>query len=737
MYLVESWGFRGTTCKQIGSQATYEQCLLVDRGATLVRRLLKENHLSCSIITWIAAIPSHSCPDHVRENFQSTPFLGTESTLQPSLPMSNNSTPSETVSNYSSVSIPAMVELETSLGLSPSGQTLCLLQSPEFYITCTQVSQRKTPSVDGDRPLTTPIHSPSEFLALPPAPSLEQTETKNTHEMEVEHLMPQDAYEGTKENQDPLLLPLANPDVQQPLHCTDTGSLRQKSTSDNASLGGICLGLEEKGTLDSLVVPTIDFADITTLVADIHLPQLFNFLTGLDQFQDTTATESKDSTVIWKDQAQENTRVISGPSDQVSKKDHQASEMTDGAPQAKVPNWDLVEGEGAMASAGASNRAIDNMAKDTEGKAPKVSPIRPSRARGQGQDKTKWNRENNSKKTEELKQSRNRVKAEEKPTVPKTKMKRNPPELSHNSFKKPRTHLGMHMLESVQVFHPLGKKSEKKPGITSSRALGTFSSNKYPGPGPATTAMQDMPPECQGPDKTPGKPQRAENSALRECPSQSQYELPPAGKVRLVPLPFPTLDQPQARPASRKPLTLASHRPATAYSERCHFHSAQLTTLRPAQPPSVSKSLMASAKPAPPISSSATRPNVANIIQISTVPQSGTLRPTPYRASSQTSLQRELLSAAKNKVPSPPEPQTQYLLQDFSRQPIPWRKVDILGPVVSQPITKEQRPEREAMKRRAQQERENAAKYSSPGKLQLFLQREKDMEISRYYGYAM
>ena len=421
----------------------------------------------------------------------------------------------------------------------------------------------------------------------------------------------------------------------------------------------------------------------------------------------------------------------------MKKKDHDTSELIDGAPHAKIPNWDLVVGEGSMASVGVSGRAIDNMAKDLEGKAPKVSPIMPSRARGQGQDKTKWTTENNSKKIEELKKSRNRAKAEKKPTIPKTKIKRDLPELSHSSFKKPRTHLGMHMLESVQVFHPLGKKSEKKPATTSSRALGTSSNNKYPGPGPATIVLQDMAHECQGPDKTPGKVQRAESSALKECPSQSQYELPPAGKVRLVALPFPTQEQPQTRPVSRKPLNLASHRPTTAYSERCHFHSAQLTTLKPSQPPSISKSLMASAKPALPISSSSTRSNVTNIIYISTVPQSGTLRPTSYREPSQTSLQMELLSAAKNKVPAPLEPQTQYLLQDFSCQPIPWRKVDILGPVVSQPITKEQRPEREAMKRRAQQERENAAKYTSPGKLQLFLQREKDMEISPYYGYAM
>ena len=272
----------------------------------------------------------------------------------------------------------------------------------------------------------------------------------------------------------------------------------------------------------------------------------------------------------------------------------------------KIQNWDLMEEEGAMVSVGVSDRAIDNMAKDLEGKAPKVSPIMPSRVRGQGQDKTKWIRENNSKKTEEFKKSRNRVKAEEKPTIPKTKIKRDLPELSHSSFKKPRTHLGMHMLKSEKVFHSLWMKREKKAAITSSRSLETFSNNKYPGPGPATTVLQDMPHESQGPDKTPGKVQRAESSALKDCPSQSQYELPPAGTVRLVALPFPTQEQPQTRPVSRKPLNLASHRPTTAYSKRCHFHSAQLTTLKQSQPPSISKSLMASAKPVLPISSSAT-----------------------------------------------------------------------------------------------------------------------------------
>ncbi|OBS81983.1 hypothetical protein A6R68_24027, partial [Neotoma lepida] len=627
-----------------------------------------------------------------------------------------------------------VVEMETSLGLPPSGQTLCLLQSPDLCnAECTQDAQMKTPHVDGDRSLTAPIDSPLEFLPLPPAPSLEQTEHKDLDLMTANLSTPLDAYEGIKENQDPSLLPLAHPDMQQPLNYTDSGSLRQKLPPENAILGSSSLGQEQSGVLQSVMGSSMDFADMTTLVADVHLPQLLNPLTELNQLQDPTATQSKD---IRRDPAQESSSIISVPSDQVRENGQNSSELINGSPQARIQLQDLREGEEAVGSTGSSEGAIDKMPKHFEGKAQKTTPSRPSRARAQGQDKTKRTRENNSKKTEELKQSRNRVKAEEKTTMPKNKRKRNPPELSHDSFKKPRTHLGMHMLESVQVFHPLGKKSEKKTGISSSRALLSFSSSKDPRTGPATTTLLDVPCDGRDPGKTPGNAQRPDSSAHKECPSPSQYELPPPGKVKLVPLPFPALDKPQARPGSRKPLSLASRRPTAAYPMRPHSYLAQPNTLKPSQPAPAITPLMASDKTALPIATSATRPNRTNPIQSCTGPQPLASRPAPYRASSHTLLQTELVSAARNKAPSSTKPQTQYLLHDFSRQPIPWRKVDIPGPVISQPITEQQRPEREAMKRWAQQERENAAKYTSLGKLQLFLQREKDMEISRYYGYA-
>lgn len=603
-----------------------------------------------------------------------------------------------------------VVQMETSLGLLPSGQTHCQLQSPELCNTCAQVSQIR-PAVNVNRALTAPIHSPSEFLALPPAPSLEEIENKTMKKIKVEFLKTLDVYEGTKENQDTLIVALAHPDLLQPLHCTDTDSLRQKPDSDNMHVRDISMCAKELGGLPNEIGSSFDFKDITTLEADIQLPQLLNTLTDIDQ-----------------DQACENWNIITGYPDQVRQNKHKSSELLEEAPQAKIQHQDLVEGVGTVCVAAASDRVIENMAKNQKGKALKEAPSKNRRVRKQGQERLS-RPENNSKKTEEHKQSWNRVKGEEKPTIPKTKRKRNPSEHSQKSFKKTRTNLGMHMLESVQVFHPLGKRNEKKTGISSFGGLRTFTSNKDPGPASVTTAVLNMPCEGQGPPKSPGKIHRVESSANKYCLSPSKYELPPAGKVRLVPLPFPTLDKPQARPVSRKPLSLALQRPTAAYPVQPHSHSAQPTTLRPAQPAPVSTSLMASAKPAPPGSSRATKPTVANTIQSSAAPQLATSRPALYRPSSHTSFQRENVSDAK--------PQTQYMLQDFSRQPIPWRKVDILGPVVSQPITKEQRPEREAMKRQAQRERENAVKNTSNGKLQIFLQREKDREISLYYGYEM
>ncbi|XP_029421742.1 uncharacterized protein C2orf78 homolog, partial [Nannospalax galili] len=189
--------------------------------------------------------------------------------------------------------------------------------------------------------------------------------------------------------------------------------------------------------------------------------------------------------------------------------------------------------------------------------------------------------------------------------------------------------------------------------------------------------------------------------------------LVPRGKLKLVPLPFLTMDETQIQAVFPRALSLASRR----------------------SPPS-STYLVGPAKPALTISLNATAPGGRNSIQSSTVPQVAAARPAPYKTSSYSSLQKKPVSAALTKDTSPPKNQSQYLLQDFCCQPIPWRKVNIPGSLISHPITA-QRPEQEAMKWRAQQEQEKAANDTTLRKQQVFLQRENDMEISRYYGYAM
>lgn len=78
---------------------------------------------------------------------------------------------------------------------------------------------------------------------------------------------------------------LAHPDLQQPLHCTDTESLRQKPASHDMHVGDISMCPKELGGLQNEIGSSFDFKDITTLEADIQLPQLLNTLTDIDQDQ--------------------------------------------------------------------------------------------------------------------------------------------------------------------------------------------------------------------------------------------------------------------------------------------------------------------------------------------------------------------------------------------------------------------------------------------------------------------
>ncbi|KAK7795895.1 hypothetical protein U0070_009510, partial [Myodes glareolus] len=144
-----------------------------------------------------------------------------------------------------------------------------------------------------------------------------------------------------------------------------------------------------------------------------------------------------------------------------------------------------------------------------------------------------------------------------------------------------------------------------------------------------------------------------------------------------------------------------------------------------------STSLMASDKPTRTNATGATQPNTTKPIQSCTETQLPASLPSPYRASSHTSLQMGPCICCKENDPI--TLQTSNTIPATRLQP-PSNSMEMARHHTA--LTKEQRPEREAMKRWAQQERENAATCTSLGKSLPFLQREKDMDILRYYDYA-
>ncbi|XP_076961273.1 uncharacterized protein C2orf78-like [Callospermophilus lateralis] len=633
------------------------------------------------------------------------------------------------------------IGMEASLGLQPPSQTFCLPQPPEFPYICnkrkSQIIENNSQTELGDISTITPVQSSTDFLALPPNQSQEQTEIKNLCEINTMLSEPLDAYQIAMENKDPPLLPLDIPEIHQLLASIGPLDQEENPHSDNIHLERNSLSLEDQGTLRNGIEFSSDFANLTTLVGDIHLPELFNSLKEFDQPKSPTITKSNDTRAIMVNQGQEITSALKGPSDPVRKNKHKASECPDGTPQAKMQPRNLeftLGGEISYRDAD-SSRAPVHTAKHSISKAQKAASSNNSKAKGHGQEKTKRTRENNSRKAQERKEPRNKVKAEEKPTLLKLKGKRNQPDLCQEAFKKPRSCLGMHMLESVQVFHALGKKNDKKTGLSSSRAPGNSGRNQDPCPYPAMKPWLAV----KGPEKSQVKAQNPDISAEGKGPSPSIYEPPPPGKVKLVPLPFLTLEKPPPRPViNRRPQSLASRRPTGAYPAKpCPASSAQPMAVNQSQPATANPSWMLSAKPAKPVLTHAIQSGVSASTQPS-VPRSAASGSAPYKTSSCTSLHWQPVPNVGTKPQSqPPKPQNQYLLQDFALQPIPWRKPNVLGQVVSTPITKQQRPEREAMKKKAQQERENAAKYTALGRVQCFIEKEREMEISRYYGYTM
>ncbi|XP_035128432.3 uncharacterized protein C2orf78-like [Callithrix jacchus] len=611
--------------------------------------------------------------------------------------------------------------MDTSLGLQSPSQTCGLALTSEFPKSCssrnTQLLLESNPSPElGDISTIVPVQSPTNLLTGSPAPSQDKTENKDLDGIKTKLSKPLEAYQFPTENQDPPLRPLEIPDIRQLLSCIDPLGQEKQPGSENANLQKNSLTLEGKGIPEDGIE------------------------SSSDQPKSPSTRKAKDPSAIKANQVQENSSIIKSHSDKVRKNKHKAAEPIQGAPKAKIQPKkpeSLLEGEVAVCSATTSDSTSVSKGKHSSDKPHKVTSNRSSTTKRHGQEKTRRGRENSSKKSENSEQSGTKVEAEEKQAIPNRKRNKNQPELSQETFKKPRTSLGMQMLASVQVFHALGKKTDKKTGFSSSRTLGSSTNTQNAQPLSALQPCLDTRCEGKGLEKTQLKAQELD-SAEKQCPSPSQHELPPPVKVKLLPLPFLTPDKPQARPVSRWPHPPASRRPAVACpAQPGSTNSDQSTAVDPFQPAPTNAPLTGPARPAQPILTNATQPGSANPNRPPTASQSAASRPAPYKTSSCSSLQREPVSSAVTNLQSLSKPQNQFLIQDFSLQFRPWRTPNISGPVVSTPITKEQRPEREAMKRKAQQERENAAKYTSLGKLQFFIQRQKDIEISQNYGYRI
>ncbi|KAM4803996.1 LOW QUALITY PROTEIN: uncharacterized protein C2orf78-like [Urocitellus parryii] len=622
------------------------------------------------------------------------------------------------------------LEMEASLGLQSPSQTFCLPQPLEFLYTCknrkSQIVEKNSQTELGYISIITLVQSCSDFLALPPNQSQKQTEIKNLYEKTMlSELL--EAYQ-IPENQDPPLFPLDIPEIHKLLASIGPLDQEEKPHSENIHLGKNSLSLEDQGTLENGIESSSGFADLTALLGDIYLPELFSSLKDFDQLESPTTTKSNNTRAIMVNQGQEFTSVIKSPSDPVRNNKHKASEYLHGTPQAKMQPRNLQCSEEVAHRDADSSRGPVHTAKHSISKPQKAASSRNSKAKGHGQEKTKRTRVNNSRKAEERKQPGNKVKAEENPTVPKMKWKWNQPELCQETFKKPQSCLGMHMLELVQFFQALGKQNDKKTGLSSSWALGNSGSTLDPHPWLAVNS----------PEKTQVKAQNPDISSEGEGPSPSIYEPPPPGKVKLVP-PFLTLEKPPPQQVIKwRPQSLASGRSTGFYPAQDGPASlAQPIAVNQSQTATANPSWMCPAKQAQPILNHANQ-SVLTASTQPTVPWSAASRPAPYKTSSCTSLQWQTVPTVETKPKSQlPKSQNQYLLQDFALQPIPWRKPNVTGQVISTPITNQQRPEQEAMKKKVQQERENAAKYTALGRVQCFIERERDMEISRYNGYTI
>lgn len=273
----------------------------------------------------------------------------------------------------------------------------------------------------------------------------------------------------------------------------------------------------------------------------------------------------------------------------------------------------------------------------------------------------------------------------------------------------PKTNLAFKLMESVQVFHPLGKQT-----------VSTLPSKKVHSAPPYNPVPDNLITEAKPSSNPPSQP-------LTTAPKPPSHFLP-ASQL-----------QPQCKPPAASMSTLPSHplsKPPSHHLPKPQSQPWQKRSLIPVpvptQPPKpLGKQLPpATIPPAPKTWDSGLPRSRDWRTQAAAAGKTTSLGLKPTGLGPNVGHSSNIAPPAKVPVPKGPSSSPPYKGDTFR----PWR----MPPPdleVSQPITDEQRPIREKMKREAQKEREEAACWTSLGRIKVFEEREKEMDISLYYGY--
>ncbi|XP_039222794.1 uncharacterized protein C2orf78 homolog isoform X2 [Crotalus tigris] len=268
-----------------------------------------------------------------------------------------------------------------------------------------------------------------------------------------------------------------------------------------------------------------------------------------------------------------------------------------------------------------------------------------------------------------------------------------------------KTNLACKLMQSVQVFHPLGK-----PNVSS------LPSKKVHSVLPHNPVPDNLIPKAKLSPKSSANPSSqplitALKPPLHFLPASQlhpQYK-PPASSVSespSYPLSKPSphcLTKPQSQPWQKRSLIPV---PVPTQPPKTRGKQGPLATIPPA-----TKTLDSATQPAAP------GKNIS-------------LGSKPADVAPNVGQSSNIAAPAKDPVPKGPPSSPPYKGDTYR----PWRMPppDLEA---SQPITDEQWPIREKMKREAQKEREEAACWTSLGRIKVFKEREKEMDVSLHYGY--